>query len=93
MQGFTLQFPCRTQLFGDVGAGIQLVRTRGINVNDIAREREKHVGEDTYEFDIIAIDGNMVVAVEAKTTLRPDNVMDFVKKMEKFKKIFPSREF
>ena len=69
---------------------IRLLNERSIHVNDIAKEREKHIGGETYEFDIIAIDGHEVVAVEVKTTMRLEDVMDFAEKMGKFKKIFPA---
>ena len=69
---------------------IPLLNDRNIHVNDIAKEREKHIGGETYEFDIIAIDGHEVVAVEVKTTMRLEDVMDFAEKMGKFKQIFPA---
>ena len=42
-----------------------------------------------YEFDIIAVNGEEVVVVEVKTTLRPNYVDHFIEKLENFKEAFP----
>ncbi len=68
---------------------IRLLRERGININDIAQEREKFFQGKTYEFDIIAIDGGEMVAVEVKTTLNLEDVEQFVQKLKMFKEVFP----
>lgn len=38
-----------------------------------------------YEFDIIAHDGEEIVVVEVKTRLRPNDVKEFIEKMEQIK--------
>ena len=68
---------------------VRVLRERGVEVVGLARETSrKHEGKD-YEFDIIAVDGDTVVAVEVKTTLRLDDVEHFENKMTFFKKAFP----
>ena len=68
---------------------IRLLNERGVYVNDIAREREKIFEGKEYEFDIVAIDGDIIVVVEVKTTLRLRDINAFIKKLEMFKTIFP----
>ncbi len=68
---------------------IRLLRERGIEVNDIAKEREKIFKGQHYEYDIIATNGDEMVVVEVKTTLRLKDVKGFVKKMQTFKEVFP----
>jgi hypothetical protein len=64
---------------------IGLFNARGIAVERTAtRIRGRHGGEN-YEFDIVAGNGKDVVSVEVKTTLRPDDVKDFLAKMKKAK--------
>ncbi len=42
-----------------------------------------------YEFDILAVNGDEVIVVEVKTTLRIDDTKYFLKKLAIFKEIFP----
>ncbi|MCA1915735.1 hypothetical protein [Methanospirillum hungatei] len=64
---------------GDI---IRILNQRGIAVTDIIKRRSgKRDGVD-YEFDIIAINGTDIVIVEVKTTLRPEDVRDFIKKLK-----------
>ena len=71
------------------GGIIRLFNEKGIRINDIAREREKKVGDATYEFDIIAVDGDEMVVVEVKSTLDIGGLDNFVQKMKCFRDIFP----
>ncbi|HQC00134.1 hypothetical protein [Methanospirillum sp.] len=71
---------------GDI---INILNQRGIAVTDIIKRRSgKRDGVD-YEFDIIAINGTDIVIVEVKTTLRPENVRDFIKKLKMAKAWMP----
>ena len=67
---------------------IKLLNERKIEVQGIAREHSRIQNGKEFEFDIIAINGNTVVVVEVKTTLRPQDVENFVKKLKVFKSIF-----
>jgi len=67
---------------------VKLLNERGIKVNDVAREREKTFKGKNYEFDMIAIDGKEVVVVEVKTTMKKQDVDDFLEKLKEFKTVF-----
>nr|VFJ66251.1 MAG: hypothetical protein BECKFW1821B_GA0114236_11147 [Candidatus Kentron sp. FW] len=54
----------------------------------IRRVKGCHGGKN-YEFDILVIDGEELVIVEVKTTLRPDDVTKFLGKLEKCKLWMP----
>ncbi|MFW6248674.1 MAG: hypothetical protein ACOC4J_02775 [Bacteroidota bacterium] len=68
---------------------VKLLRNFGIPINRTS-ERIKGTkdGED-FEFDILAHTGDIVVVVEVKTTLRPDDVNEFKEKMQKIKRYLP----
>ena len=68
---------------------IKLLNSRGIEVNGIARDHERQFEGKPYEYDIIAINGEEIVVVEVKTTLRLESVNHFIKKLEMFKKVLP----
>ena len=40
-----------------------------------------------YETDIIALNGDEIVAVEVKTTLKPDDVREFMDELKVFTKV------
>ncbi len=64
---------------------IKLLNSKGITVSHTSqRTKGNHKGEN-YEYDIIAYNGKEVVVVEVKTTLRPEDVKDFHKKLWKVK--------
>ena len=69
---------------------LKLLQERGINVDDIGKEREKNYKGKKYEFDIIAIDGKEIVVVEVKTTLRLQDINHFETKLKMFKDVFPT---
>ena len=70
---------------------IRLLNERGIEVEKILprvsfnRSRKEQGGE----FDLIAINGKEVVAIEVKTHLIQANVDKFISRMEEFRDIFP----
>ena len=67
---------------------IKLLKERNIDVTGIAKEHERKFDGETYEFDIIATNGDEVVVVEVKTTLGKKDVDHFIIKLKDFKKIF-----
>ena len=71
---------------GDV---IPILNLRGIEVTDTLRRRSGRRDGIDYEFDIIAINGSEIVIIEVKTTLRPEDVRDFVKKLKQAKNWMP----
>ncbi len=66
---------------------IKLLNSRGIKVEGIAKEHERQWNGKPYEYDIIAINGNEVVVVEVKTTLKLKHLKNFTEKLEVFKKV------
>jgi Holliday junction resolvase-like predicted endonuclease len=64
---------------------IKLLNERGIKVHDTSMRRKGvHEGEN-FEFDIIAHNGSEIVIVEVKTTLKVDDVKQFIAKLNKAK--------
>jgi len=71
---------------GDV---ISILNQRGIVVTDTLRRRAGRRDGIEYEFDIIAINGSEIVIIEVKTTLRPEDIKNFVRKLEQAKHWMP----
>ncbi|HMY69658.1 MAG TPA: hypothetical protein PL163_23635, partial [Leptospiraceae bacterium] len=71
------------------GELVKLLKERGISVEQTyERQKKKYKGRD-FEFDIIAKNGTDVVPVEVKTTLRSEDVKDFLENLKLIKEVFP----
>lgn len=69
---------------------VNLLVQRGMAITDTTtRLKGKRPGGGNYEFDIIAHNGEEVVVVEVKTTLRPDDVKNFLDKLDHLKDWIP----
>ncbi len=68
---------------------IKLLTSRGIRVESTHQRRKGHRDGQNFEFDLIAIDGEELVIVEVKTTLRPQDVNEFHEKLWKAKFFMP----
>jgi hypothetical protein len=69
---------------------VPLLTQRGISVSDTStRLKGKRPDGGNYEFDIIAHNGAEMVVVEVKTRLRPDDVKDFLYKLDHIKSWIP----
>jgi hypothetical protein len=68
---------------------IKLLKEREILVESIIPRRRGNKNGQNYEFDLIAINGTEMVIVEVKTTLRPDDIDDFHKKLWNAKTYMP----
>ena len=68
---------------------IKLLNEKGIEVGGLSQEHSRPFNGVEYEFDVIAVNGAEVVVVEVKTTLRPNDVDHFIKKLKDFRKVFP----
>lgn len=69
---------------------VRLLTERGIAIADTTtRLKGRRSDGGNYEFDIIAHDGQDVMVVEVKTTLRPDDVKDFRNKLDHLKTWIP----
>jgi len=69
---------------------VNLLTVRGIAITDTtSRIKGRHPVGGSYEFDIIAHNGEEIVVVEVKTTLRPDDVKTFLNKLDHLKEWLP----
>jgi hypothetical protein len=66
----------------------RVLQERGIMVTQTV-ERVKSINDRAYEFDILALNGDVCVVVEVKTTLRPDDVKHFLNKLNHFREWMP----
>ena len=64
---------------------VPVLNARGIDVNHTTTR----MGGREFEFDILAINGQEMVIVEVKTTLRPKDVKRFLKQLDKAKTYMP----
>ena len=76
------------------GKLLELLTARGIQVRQTSQRVEvcftkKDGAIQKREFDILAVNGSEVVAVEVKTTLTPDKVRYFLENLRDFKNYFP----
>jgi predicted AAA+ superfamily ATPase len=71
------------------GSLIRLLKSRNINVKGTAQREKSFYNNRQYEIDIIAKNGNDIVVVEVKTTLRPKDVKEFVRELLVFREAFP----
>jgi Holliday junction resolvase-like predicted endonuclease len=69
------------------GKIVELLNDRGIKVQHTATNMKSF--KDEAEIDIIAENGNEIVVIEVKTTLRNDYIDEFLEKLTNFKKYFP----
>lgn len=66
-----------------------ILKERNIDISTTTqRVKSKYEGKDV-EFDIVAHNGEDIVVVEVKTTLKVEHVKDFIEELKLFKKIFP----
>ncbi|MGL4593372.1 MAG: hypothetical protein ACRCUY_01435 [Thermoguttaceae bacterium] len=69
---------------------IPLLRERGIPVHQTSqRVHGMASGNRNYEFDIIAENGDTIVVIEVKTTLRVEDVREFLDELNNFKNWLP----
>ena len=63
---------------------VPLLKQRGIPVERTLREGAGQRNGESFEVDILAINGRQVVVVEVKTTLRSEGVTRFLGKLDRF---------
>jgi hypothetical protein len=68
---------------------VGLLNRFGIPVNTISERTKGSYQGNSFEFDLVARNGEEVVIVEVKTTLRPDDVKHFTGKLEQAKTWMP----
>ena len=68
---------------------VRLLQQRGIAVQHTVTNPRQNYGERRWEFDIVAINGEEVVVVEIKTTLRVPDVDRFIGRLNEFPDLMP----
>ena len=63
---------------------LKLLKEKGITVDDTTTNMKGHHNEEDWEIDILASNGEEIVIVEVKTTLKVQDVKDFIYKLNKF---------
>ena len=71
------------------GGLVQALKKRNIPVTGLLPNAEKTYKDQRREFDIVAINGEMVVVVEVKTTLKVQHIQSFLETMKNIKNYFP----
>ncbi len=66
----------------------EALRERGIDIDGTSQREQKFYNDREYEVDIIAKNGKDVVPIEVKTTLKVEDVKDFLETLKVFKKVF-----
>ena len=67
----------------------RLFKERGIEVDKVFQRVKTRENGSTMEVDILAINGEYAVLVEAKSTLKIDDVKEHIERLENFKTFFP----
>ena len=62
----------------------KLLQNKGIKIRDVTRNTKGMYKGKQWEVDIIATNGDEIVLVEVKTTLKVSHVQDFLKKLQVF---------
>ena len=70
-------------------AAVRIFQERGITVTQTLRRLEMKRSGIAMEIDILAIDGDVAVAIEVKSNLSKDDVDYFLEKLARFKEAFP----
>ncbi len=68
---------------------VRLLQARDVAVEGTLQRSRKRRNGEHFEIDILATNGAEVVAVEVKTTLRPEAVGRFVEKLSRFLEWYP----
>ena len=68
---------------------IRLLNERGIAVERTQHRVSGRKKNQNYEFDIIAVNGEEIVVVEVKTTLKSDNIIHFISKLDHVREWLP----
>lgn len=67
----------------------RIFQERGIAITGKGQRQKRKRNGETMEIDVILSNGDVVVAIEAKSLLSSDDVNDFLKRLEKFSLFFP----
>lgn len=85
--------PCKWEKLIDLlvsGNLANLLNRKGIEVHFTSVKMSGMYKKRQFEFDIIAQNDKETVVVEVKTTLRPEDIKDFIEDLKQFKDMMPS---
>ncbi len=68
---------------------VPILNQKGIKISNTFTNVKQRGRGDDFEYDIIAANGEEIVVVEVKTTLRADSVKDFLGNLKKFTSRMP----
>ncbi len=67
----------------------RLFKERGIEVDKVYQRVKTHRNGNDMEVDILAINGEYAVLIEAKSTLKIEDINDHIERLKDFKSFFP----
>lgn len=68
---------------------VHLLQARDVRIMDTSTRRKGHRDGENYEFDIVAHNGEEIVIVEVKTTLRVGHIDAFIRRLHRAKRYMP----
>ena len=68
---------------------VKMLKERDIDVHQTSRNLKNEDGGRNWEFDLLAVNGDEIVVVEVKTTLKVKDVDHFLNKLGDFKELVP----
>jgi hypothetical protein len=68
---------------------VRLFRERGLELHQTFRDMSARQGREAAQIDLMAIDETVAVAVEVKSRLTVEAVDEHLRRMEKFRRLFP----
>jgi hypothetical protein len=68
---------------------LRLFQERGVPVNHTLERAESRIGGEEMEVDLLLVDGDALVEVEVKTTLRVEDVRDLQRDLQRLTRFFP----
>lgn len=72
-----------------VPAAERLFEERGIIIDKVFQRVKTHHDGDTMEIDILAINGEYAVLIEAKSALKVEDIKEHIERLANFKQFFP----
>ena len=67
----------------------RLFQERGIPIERVHHRSESFRNGDRMEIDILAVNGDYAILIEAKSTLKIEDVNEHIEKLKRFKEFFP----
>ncbi|MCD6455866.1 MAG: hypothetical protein J7K81_03635 [Methanophagales archaeon] len=68
---------------------VRMFKERGIEVSETSTRVERYKNGEKMEIDVLVVNKDYVLAIEAKSTLTVDDVNEHLKKLRRFKEFFP----